>query len=383
MRVLFSAHGAYGHLLPLAGLARAFDEAGHDVLVAVGEDLRETAERLGLRVTAAGLSDGGLVEEARRRWPEVQSQPPAKWAVRMFTEIAAPAMAADLAAVLREWKPDLVVREEGEHGAPVAAFAAGVPWVTHRWGSPEPPPGDAGRGADLVAPLWRAAGLPQPTPRQLLGEAVIDPCPTSLTSGDGSAVSVRPTSPAVGRRDDEGPPPRKPAAYVGFGTVPLYRDRPELVARAVEALLLAGFEHVVVTTPDSELAARLSVLGGDRVRVTGWVSLDDLLPACRLVIAHGGAGTVLSALTAGVPLVLLPSGSPSQLRMTEACLRRGVASRPDDDGASVATLRASIDRVVSDPSFTEASAEVAAEIAAMPAPREIVPVLERLVSHDS
>ena len=378
--MLFSAHGAYGHLLPLAGLARACDEAGHDVLVAVGEDLRETAERLGLRATAAGMSDRSLVAEARRRWPELQSQPPATWAVRMFTEIAAPAMAADVAEVLREWKPDLVVREEGEHGAPVAAFAAGVPWVTHRWGSPEPPGGDAARGADLVAPLWTAAGLPQPSSRQLLGEGVIDPCPRSLAPGASSAVSVRPTSPAVGRRDDAVPQQPRRAAYVGFGTVPLYRDRPELVARAVEALLLAEFDHVVVTTPDSELAARLSALGGDRVRVTGWVALEDLLPECRLVIAHGGAGTVLSALTAGVPLVVLPSGSPSQLRMTEACVKRGVASRPDDDGATVVSLRASIDRVVSDPSFREAAEDVAAEIAAMPAPREIVPVLERLAA---
>jgi UDP:flavonoid glycosyltransferase YjiC (YdhE family) len=108
--------------------------------------------------------------------------------------------------------------------------------------------------------------------------------------------------------------------------------------------------------------------------------LPDLLPSCEVVIAHGGAGTVLSALTAGVPLVLLPSGSPSQLRMTEACLRRGVADRPDDGGASIAALRAAIEEVVVDQRFRHAARDVAAEIAAMPPPEQVVPLLEELAA---
>ena len=375
MRVLFSAHGAYGHLLPLIGLARATAAAGHDVLVAVGDELCETTEALGLRAVPAGLSDDALVAEALRRRPQLASEPPSGWAVRMFAEIAAPAMAADLDTVIRWWKPDLVVREEGEYGAAVAAAAAGIPWVTHRWGTPAPAPADVRRVDELVAPLWNAVGL---APMPLIGAAVIDPCPRSLGQPDELAVSVRPTAPTLGARGRTATPQRRPAAYIGFGTVPLYRDRPALVEMALDGLLVSGFATVVVTTPDADLAARLRALGGERVHVTRWVSLPDVLPACDLVIAHGGAGTVLSALMAGVPLLLLPAGSPSQLRMTEACVRRGVGLRADDNGASAAILRAAIDEVMGDHRFADAARAVASEIAAMPPPEQVVPLLEDL-----
>jgi UDP:flavonoid glycosyltransferase YjiC (YdhE family) len=64
--------------------------------------------------------------------------------------------------------------------------------------------------------------------------------------------------------------------------------------------------------------------------------------------------------------------------MTEACLRRGVAQRPDDGGASIATLRAAIEEVVAGERFRHAARDVAAEIAAMPAPEQVVHVLEEL-----
>jgi hypothetical protein len=56
----------------------------------------------------------------------------------MFSEIAAPAMARDLAPFTSQWRPDLVIREEGEHGGAMAAAAAWVPWGTVGWGSPLP-----------------------------------------------------------------------------------------------------------------------------------------------------------------------------------------------------------------------------------------------------
>jgi UDP:flavonoid glycosyltransferase YjiC (YdhE family) len=66
--------------------------------------------------------------------------------------------------------------------------------------------------------------------------------------------------------------------------------------------------------------------------------------------------------------------------MTEACLRRGVADRPDDGGASIAALRAAIEEVVVDQRFRHAARDVAAEIAAMPPPEQVVPLLEELAA---
>jgi Glycosyltransferase family 28 N-terminal domain len=117
MRVLFSAHGAFGHVLPMIGLASALQDAGHEVRFATGEPLCAAVSSLGLKAIPAGMSDDTLVAEARGRWPETEHQPPGRWAPRMFTEIAAPSMLGDLERIIDSFRPDLVVREEGEHAA--------------------------------------------------------------------------------------------------------------------------------------------------------------------------------------------------------------------------------------------------------------------------
>jgi len=45
------------------------------------------------------------------------------------------------------------------------------------------------------------------------------------------------------------------------------------------------------------------------VTVTRWVRHADVLPQCSVVITHGGHGTVMKALIAGVPLILVPRSS--------------------------------------------------------------------------
>jgi UDP:flavonoid glycosyltransferase YjiC (YdhE family) len=66
--------------------------------------------------------------------------------------------------------------------------------------------------------------------------------------------------------------------------------------------------------------------------------------------------------------------------MTDACVRRGVALRADDNGPSAAILRAAIDEVMGDHRFADAARAVASEIAAMPPPEQVVPLLEDLGS---
>lgn len=341
MRVLFTAHGAYGHVLPMAGLAQALARDGHEVLIATSPALEPVVSALGLQIAPAGMDDHALVAEARWRWPVRER--PASWAPRMFTEIAAPAMAADLAPLIASWRPDLLVREEGEHGAPVAAAEAGVPWLTHAWGSPlAPSPAGDQYGAELL-----------------------DPCPPSLYGTAGPPFRGRPVRayelPAASR------PGGRPLAYVGFGTVPLYRPAPELLAMVVDALLRRGFD-AVVTTGDRDLAERLAPLRSGRVRVEAWVPVAEV-GACELVVSHGGAGTTLAALGAGVPLLIIPRGAPSQDRMARACAARGVAIVVTEPVAAQ-ELDDAVAALARDRRFRTAAAEVSAELAALPGPAE-------------
>ena len=373
MRVLFTAHGAYGHVLPMVGVARALADCGDDVRVATGESLCPTVASLGLEAVRAGIGDDDLVAEAHRRWPETRHQSPASWAVRMFSDIAAPAMLADLAPIIDSWRPHLVVREEGEHGGPIAAAAANVPWVTHAWGSPLPSQARLEELAESLAPLWRTAGVTARCADGLYGAAVLDPCPLSLYGAGGPEVSARPlraTAPAMpGEHHPRRSPSGRALTYVGFGTVPLYRDQPDLIELVVTALL-SHDSDVVITTGDADLAARLTSRDPRRVQARRWVSLPGLLESCDLVVSHGGAGTVLAALTAGTPLLLLPRGAPSQARMSEACAARGAARTVPSTRITAATINAALRSLFADDRFRTAAQQVAKEIASTPGPED-------------
>ena len=47
----------------------------------------------------------------------------------------------------------------------------------------------------------------------------------------------------------------------------------------------------------------------DNVRAAGWVPLSALLPTCAALVHHGGAGSTLTAIDAGVTQLVLPHGA--------------------------------------------------------------------------
>ncbi|MCA1703782.1 MAG: hypothetical protein LC808_11175 [Actinobacteria bacterium] len=274
----------------------------------------------------------------------------------------------------------LVVREEGEHGGPVAAAAARIPWVTHGWGSPLPSPQTIQAVAQRVAPLWRAAGLTAPSTDRLYGAAVLDPCPPSLYGNDGPPFPTRPiraTAPDIS--PDRYPrdfPAHRPLAYVGFGTVPLYRDSPELIELVVRALLSHNFA-TVITARDAGLADRLSSLDPARVHVEEWRSLFPLMELCDLVVSHGGAGTALASLAAGTPLLLLPRGAPSQARMSRGCSARGVGVTLASTTITAADLDDALATLKAD-RFRATAQQVASEIAATAGPHDAAQLLHAI-----
>lgn len=381
MRVLFSAYGAHGHVLPLMGVARAVAGDGHDVLFATAPDLCTLVAASGFDTAVAGLTDEAAVAEAHRRWPETNLAPPSAWTQRMFCEIATPAMAADLGSIMDRWHPDIVVREEGEHGAPVAAAAARLPWVTHGWGSPLPAPHALVQLGQLLAPTWERRRLRPRKGVDLYGATVLDPCPPSLYADQPTLRDrhvVRPTSlgwggAATGVRRHE-----RRLAYIGFGTVPLFRDAPTQTWAVVEALLALDFD-VTVTTGDTRLAEDLRAASGQRIDVERWVDLPQLLESCSLVVCHGGAGTVLAALAAGVPLLLMPMGAASQVRMSAACEARGVGRTFLWNGTNADDLGDALSDVISSERISAEAKALACEIAGMPEPSTAAAVLREVV----
>jgi MGT family glycosyltransferase len=86
------------------------------------------------------------------------------------------------------------------------------------------------------------------------------------------------------------------------------------------------------------------------VRVARWVSHSDLLPYTDVVVTTGGAGTVLAALHAGVPLVIVPTewDKPENAqRVVEA----GAGLRLSPRRCTPERLRAVVERVLEEPAF--------------------------------
>jgi UDP:flavonoid glycosyltransferase YjiC (YdhE family) len=166
---------------------------------------------------------------------------------------------------------------------------------------------------------------------------------------------------------------------VGFGTAALFNDVPTLI-RAVVATLLELDYEVTVTTGRDDLVSELDSLDPERVHAVRWVDLSKVLQSCSVVVCHGGAGTVLAGLSAGVPLLLLPQGAPSQLRMATACEARGVGRAFAWGGANVSDLHDVILEVASSEAMRSAAAALANEIAAMPPPSTASTVLEAIIS---
>ncbi len=368
---------AVGHLAPILGMGRALRDAGHSVRVATNPERHGLINAAGLEPVAAGMSGAHMTQERARRWPETTAQPATAWAVRMFTQVLAPTVLTDLLTVIENWRPDLIVHEEGEYAGPVAGAHAGIPWITYGWGSPLRPVEELVSLEEPAAGLWSSVGLDVMPWGGLYRYGLLNPCPEMLqASAPGASVvwPVRPTA-LSDRADPEPNPDDFAEAYVGFGTVPLFADDFDVLAAAARSCAARGLRTVVTTTND-EIAARLSDEGGARVVGRTFVSLPAVLQNCQVVVCHGGAGTVLAALERGVPLVIVSKGTPSQVRMAEACAEAGVAAVAGADGDSIETA---VNLVLDSPTFRRRAGAVAGQMSAMPEPAALIATLEAMV----
>ena len=131
MRVLFSSTFGTGHTLPMVPLARAFQDAGHQVRWATSADTCELVAGAGLDASPAGLAGPALrgrIAPLHRAAREVA--PPERAAFmfpRMFGDLLTAPMAVDLLAVASEWQPDLLVHEQGELASPLVGAVLGTP----------------------------------------------------------------------------------------------------------------------------------------------------------------------------------------------------------------------------------------------------------------
>jgi MGT family glycosyltransferase len=165
--------------------------------------------------------------------------------------------------------------------------------------------------------------------------------------------------------------------YVSFGTEVPARTRsyfPELYRRVLDAL--AGLEaRILMTIGDEREPSELDPLPSS-VRVERWVPQAAVMREAAAMVGHGGAGSTLSALAAGVPMAVVPvfADQPSNARRV-AEIGAGVAF---DGPEAMAGLGQAVRDLIEDPAYRDRARRVAAEIEALPPVDDGVRVLSGL-----
>ncbi len=383
MRVLVSSTGGVGHLLPLLPLAWALDRAGHSVRIACPESFTGFAGRHGLPVRGFGEPDP---EELAAVWATIPLDDPdeANRVVigQVYGRLDATAALPGLDALVAEWRPDLVLRDTAEFGAALVAERHRLCCV--RVGSSLAALDllAAPAAADGLAALRAAADLPpDPDGGALLVGSYLTQFPQSMED---------PACPAAGawRFRDLLPAPQPlpdwwagnedPLVYVSFGTVAAAQGLfPGLYTAVVDSL--TGLPvRVLLTVGEAADPAALGPLP-PHVHVERFVPQQQVLGAATAIVTHGGSGSVLGALAAGLPLVVLPLFADQPYNAARvAALGAGlsVAGGPaaaDQVGPAVAA-------VVDDPAYRVSAQRAAAEMATLPTADQTATMLAELAT---
>ncbi|MGW3999982.1 glycosyltransferase [Amycolatopsis sp. NPDC004772] len=243
--------------------------------------------------------------------------------------------AEDIEPDLQRLRPDLVVHGWGVPEVGVAAKRAGIPSLWHGFGRMFPP----------------GIGFERPT-----GGVHLDVCPPSLQDADFLATAERvPVRPVPFAEPGDF---RGPLVYLTLGTA---FGTPEVLKTAIEGLATLGTPVVVATG-----GVALGPLPA-HVTAQAWVPQAAAIAHADLVVHHGGSGTTLGALAAGVPQLVLPQGA-DQFANADALVAAGAAVRllPGE-----LTAEAVAEQARKASSCREAARAVAEEIAAMPSPDEV------------
>ncbi|HEX8628063.1 MAG TPA: nucleotide disphospho-sugar-binding domain-containing protein [Catenuloplanes sp.] len=358
MRVLFVSAPLLGHVFPVVPLARAVRAAGHEVLVATAaEALRVRAAGLPVADIGPGFRFDRIARRVMLRHPLIARAELAGTAgtrgVGLLFGTVNEEIVDPVGTVADRFRPDLIVYEPLAVAGAVAAARRDIPAIRQE--------NNLFDGAVLVDATAQPAlrrhrvdGLPEPAavlqiaPPALVGERTGWPMRHVPYSGGGDLpgwLAERPARPriAVSRSTVAGP---------GSGGV---MGAVVAVAERVDA-------EIVLVRPEPRLARRLPA----NVRAVDWVPLDLLLTTCAGLVHHGGAGTVLGALVAGVPQLVVPG--PGDRRHNASIVQRaGVGLAVPARAIGADTLH----RLCLEPGLLAGARAVQAQIAARPDPSAV------------
>ncbi|MEU6024232.1 activator-dependent family glycosyltransferase [Micromonospora sp. NPDC047134] len=423
MKILFTTFAAKVHMYSQVPLAWALHTGGHEVriatqpdlvdevtktglpAVAVGEALnleegiRETEENLAGDEEAPDSDDGGMdITETRtdRLTPEYMLGMFTAMTSFVFQNQCPESMTDDLVAFARSWRPDLVVWDTMTFAGPVAARACGAAHARLLFGmdhvarmrgvlvdqlSQLPPELRDDPLEDWLSRLLERYDCPGGfTEEMMLGQWTVDPTPAWMRFPlDLPYVPMRYipyNGPAKMPEWLREPPKRKRVCLtLGLSHREVQGGDEVSIGDVLESVADLDIE-VIATLDASQIKALPSV--PDNVRVVDFVPLNALLPTCSAIISHGGSGTMATALVHGVPQLILPSKIWDSADKARRLASRGAGICMPE--STVTSLRANLELLLTDLSYSANANRLRQEMIAMPSPNEVVPILEQLTA---
>jgi UDP:flavonoid glycosyltransferase YjiC (YdhE family) len=365
-------------MLPFAA---ACVRAGHEVLVAAPASFAAAVER-------AGYPHWPCPDVDPDAWAALHAAflaaPPERRNETMVTlgaELGARSIMPGLLAAFDEWRPDVVLREIGELGSAVAADLRGVPHVQVLIGLDKFVDFTLPLAAPALAAYRESLGLAPDAAGAYLHRApslsLLPPSFEVPRPGPGPVV-YRFRAPAA----DPAPLPdwwagdRDPLVYATFGTVSAGVPFAAAAFRTVVEALADRPVRLLVTVGDSGDPADWRALPPN-VHVERWVPQQDVLADAAAMVCHGGTGTVLGGLSAGVPMVVVPqfADQPDNAERVAAVGAGLAVGGGEAAPATAGEIRDAVDRVLTEPSFRHAAGRLAAEVRALPPVDEAVALL--------
>ena len=383
MRCLIASWGYTGHLRPLLPAVEALRAAGHDVLIASDPRIEHERAVADLPVTILAHSwdvfmaeDATFIAEITRRAPQERMAAAAEHFMSQAEAVTPP-----LVDAIEDYRPDVIYREQAFLAGWLAGLIVDVPVASLAF-FPRPRMAEDSPRADRYRAALRTVGAHGDVdsldkwltilaiPRSWIGDVPLDP----------TAHFVQPADP-TGENDDGTAAallaglPERATVYLTLGTA--FADTPGLFQTVLDGVGSVDV-NVIATTGSTLDADTLRV--PSNTRLASFVPQSLLLPHCDAMVAHGGYGSLMGALRAGLPVVSVPiaaaDNEPNAVRLE----RLGAGKALLEQDRSAENVAAALTEILHEPSYRTCAQGLAKEIAALPPPAHAATLLEQLAT---
>ncbi len=341
--------------------------------------LSEMVEAAGYPFWPGGEPSEEVAAPIRERLPVAASDEAAVLGNReLFGRLATRSMLEGMERACVEWGPDFVLREPCEYSSAIVASQRDIPIAQVAISLAE------AEAASITAAAPALAEHRKGVVEELWASPYLSRFPDSLDPSPFPATVRFRERPELsdGQLPDWWDGSDAPLVYVTFGTVVGYMSLAARVYRTALKVVEDLEARVLLTVGRKFDPSELGSIPAN-VHVARWVEQAQVVREADLVVCHGGSGTALGALAAGVPLVVVPLfadqfengrriAALGAGRIVEAGSRRPPGSRPQLAGEDAPHIRRQIKVVLTETSYRHQARVIADEMAAAPAVDEVL-----------